>query len=172
MLRKATLMPQITSPALARSPRAASTVSVRMEPHSSSDRALGSLAGPSTACAFGVRFTNATTSPQSNIIVFRTGEQWRAGSSSTPQASAFSWRVTCLSHRSIPPCQRRAPWSDFPQYENGGPFLSRLCRSFVWSRLNALPDHVLDQVSHTATITPLVVVPAHEFEELLVQFDA
>jgi hypothetical protein len=38
--------------------------------------------------------------------------------------------------------------------------------------LNAFLDHEPDQVGDTAAITPLVVVPAHQFEKPLVQLDA
>ena len=38
--------------------------------------------------------------------------------------------------------------------------------------LDALLEHQLDEVADAATVTPFVVIPAHELEEVLVQFDA
>ncbi|TAK98868.1 MAG: hypothetical protein EPO07_11435, partial [Verrucomicrobia bacterium] len=60
------------------------------------ERALGSLAGSSITYAFGVRFTNDTAGTLSNITVSCLGEQWRSGSTTTPQTLAFSYQVSAL----------------------------------------------------------------------------
>ena len=59
----------------------------------STDRALGSVAsGTPGNFAYGVRFTNDTTSAQTNFIISYTGEQWRVANAST-QKLAFSYQV-------------------------------------------------------------------------------
>lgn len=78
--------------------------------HPVSDRALGSLAGTSTTYAFGVRFTNDTTTPISNITISCTGEQWRSGSTNTLQTLAFSWQVA---DAPITNSYSGANWSNF-----------------------------------------------------------
>lgn len=59
------------------------------------DRALGSIAsGTPGDLAYGVRFLNDTTLPQTNLTVSYTGEQWRDGGSGTPNTLAFSYRLS------------------------------------------------------------------------------
>jgi endonuclease/exonuclease/phosphatase family metal-dependent hydrolase len=58
-----------------------------------SDRALGSVAASSTAYAYGIRFTNDTTSAQTNITVSYTGEQWRNANLVT-NTLAFSYQIS------------------------------------------------------------------------------
>jgi endonuclease/exonuclease/phosphatase family metal-dependent hydrolase len=61
---------------------------------SSTERALGSLAsGTPGNFAYGVRFTNDTTSAQTNFIISYTGEQWRVASVNV-QTLAFSYRLS------------------------------------------------------------------------------
>jgi len=89
--------------------------------HGSSDRALGSLAGSSTTYAFGVRFTNDTTTPISNVTISCTGEQWRSGSASTLQTLAFSWRVA---DTPVTNSYSGADWSNFAALNFVSPNLS------------------------------------------------
>ncbi len=56
------------------------------------ERALGSLAGSSSANAFGLRFTNDTVFTVSNITVAFTGEQWRCANIIT-NTLTFSYQV-------------------------------------------------------------------------------
>ena len=87
-----------------------------------SDRALGSLASASTATIFfGVRFTNDTGATVSNITVSYTGEQWRSGSTNTPQALTFSWRVSATPITNL---WAAGNWSNFPALNFVSPNLS------------------------------------------------
>jgi hypothetical protein len=61
----------------------------------SAGRALGSVAsGTPGNFAYGVRFTNDTSSAQSNVTVSYTGEQWRNGGNTSAQKLAFSYLVS------------------------------------------------------------------------------
>jgi len=64
--------------------------------NSSADHALGSVGASSTTYAYGVRFTNDTAGTLTNITVSYTGEQWRSGSTATPQMLAFSYQVSSI----------------------------------------------------------------------------
>ena len=57
------------------------------------ERALGSLAGSSSANAFGLRFTNDTGMTVTNLIVSFTGEQWRCANTIT-NTLAFSYQAS------------------------------------------------------------------------------
>ena len=59
------------------------------------ERALGSVAGSSTAYAYGVRFTNDTALAVTNISISFTGEQWRnaSGAGAATNTLAFSFQV-------------------------------------------------------------------------------
>jgi endonuclease/exonuclease/phosphatase family metal-dependent hydrolase len=61
-----------------------------------SDRALGSVAGSSTAYAYGVRFTNDTALTVTNLAVSFTGEQWRSanGAGAVTNVLAFSYQIS------------------------------------------------------------------------------
>lgn len=62
--------------------------------HSTSERALGSIAsGSASLVAFGIRFTNDTSVVQTNVTISFTGEQWRSGGSGTAETLAFSYAV-------------------------------------------------------------------------------
>jgi endonuclease/exonuclease/phosphatase family metal-dependent hydrolase len=63
---------------------------------SSTERALGSLAGSSGIgdFAYGVRFTNDMVLPQTNFLVSYTGEQWRAANKTNTEQLAFSYRIS------------------------------------------------------------------------------
>ena len=62
------------------------------------DRALGSLAsGTPGDFAYGVRFVNDTATPQTNIFISYTGEQWRAAASTGTNTLAFSYRISSSS---------------------------------------------------------------------------
>lgn len=87
-----------------------------------SDRALGSLASGSTATiSYGVRFLNNTPVTVSNITISYVGEQWRSGSTNTPQALVFSWRV---SDTPITNFWAAGNWSNFPALNFVSPNLS------------------------------------------------
>ena len=60
-----------------------------------SDRALGSVAGSSTAYAYGVRFTNDTALTVTNILISFNGEQWRNanGAGAVTNTLAFSYQI-------------------------------------------------------------------------------
>lgn len=62
----------------------------------SSDRALGSLAGSTTAYAYGVRFTNDTGLAITNILVSFSAEQWRSanGAGAVTNVLAFSYQIS------------------------------------------------------------------------------
>ncbi|MCU0784534.1 MAG: endonuclease/exonuclease/phosphatase family protein [Verrucomicrobia bacterium] len=122
--------------------------------HPVSDRALGSLASVNaTPLAFGVRFTNDTPTPISNITVSCTGEQWRTGSTSTPQALAFSWRVA---DTPITNSYSGANWSNFPALNFVSPNLS--------ASTNALDGNAATngQVFSSIALTGVVVNPGQE----------
>ena len=57
------------------------------------ERALGSLAGSSSANAFGLRFTNDTGMSITNLIVSFTGEQWRCANTIT-NTLTFSYQAS------------------------------------------------------------------------------
>ncbi len=78
--------------------------------NANSDRALGSVAASSINYAYGVRFTNDTAFPQTNILVSYTGEEWRNGSLATTQALAFSFAI---SGSPITNAFSAATWSNF-----------------------------------------------------------
>jgi endonuclease/exonuclease/phosphatase family metal-dependent hydrolase len=63
--------------------------------NSTADRALGSVAGSSTAYASGVRFTNDTGLAVSNLTISFTGEQWRnaSGANGVTNTLAFSYQI-------------------------------------------------------------------------------
>ena len=89
--------------------------------HPAADRALGSLAGSAIPYAYGLRFTNDTALPRSNITVSFTGEQWRTGSTNSPQMLAFTWRVADI------PCTNAhsgGSWSNFPALDFVSPNLT------------------------------------------------
>ncbi|MBF2075794.1 MAG: ExeM/NucH family extracellular endonuclease [Synechococcales cyanobacterium C42_A2020_086] len=60
----------------------------------SAERALGSVASGSTGTIFyGARFINDTSAPVTTLTVRYTGEQWRNGGNTTPQALDFAYRI-------------------------------------------------------------------------------
>lgn len=59
----------------------------------SADRALGSIGASGFQYAYGLRLTNDTGQTQSNFSVSFSGEQWRSGSTLSPQTLAFSYQV-------------------------------------------------------------------------------
>ena len=63
--------------------------------NSTADRALGSVAGSSTAYAYGVRFTNDTGLTVTNILISYAGEQWRNanGAGAVTNTLAFSYQI-------------------------------------------------------------------------------
>ena len=63
--------------------------------NASSDKALGSLASSGNNYAYGLRFTNDTSSAQTNFTISCTGEQWRVASVNT-QKLAFAYQVGTL----------------------------------------------------------------------------
>lgn len=86
------------------------------------DRALGSLASGSTATIFfGVRFTNDTPNTITNITISCAGEQWRSGSTNTPQALTFAWRVSATPVTNL---WAAGNWSNFPALNFVSPNLS------------------------------------------------
>ena len=64
--------------------------------NSAADRALGSVAGSSTAYAYGVRFTNDTGLTVTNISLSVTGEQWRNANAAAAVANtlAFAFQIS------------------------------------------------------------------------------
>ena len=57
------------------------------------DRALGSISASSISYAYGLRFTNDTSQVQGEVTISYSGEQWRSGSTTNPQALIFSYQV-------------------------------------------------------------------------------
>ncbi len=87
----------------------------------SADRALGSLGASSTTYAFGVRFTNNTAAVVTNLLISYVGEQWRSGSTTTPQTLAFAYQV---SNVPITNTYSSTGWINFPALNFVTPNLS------------------------------------------------
>ena len=121
--------------------------------HGLSDRALGSLAGSSTTYAFGVRFVNDTVSAQSNITISCTGEQWRSGSSNTPQTLAFSWQVAATP---ITNTYSVGGWANFPALNVVSPNLSAITNALDG---NAATNRL---ILSSSVLTGVVVNPGQE----------
>ncbi len=79
--------------------------------NAATDHALGSLGASSTTYAYGVRFTNNTGTNLANLTVSYTGEQWRSGSTATPQTLAFSYQI---SSGAITNTYSTTGWTNFP----------------------------------------------------------
>ena len=91
--------------------------------NSSADRALGSLGASSTTYAYGVRFTNNTAAAVTNILISYTGEQWRSGSTNTPQILTFAYQI---SGAPITNTYSATGWTNFPALNFIAPNLSAL----------------------------------------------
>jgi endonuclease/exonuclease/phosphatase family metal-dependent hydrolase len=89
--------------------------------NSSADRALGSLGASSTTYAFGVRFTNNTAAVVTNLLISYVGEQWRSGSTTTPQTLAFAYQI---SSSPITNTYSASGWINFPALNFVTPNLS------------------------------------------------
>jgi endonuclease/exonuclease/phosphatase family metal-dependent hydrolase len=121
--------------------------------HPNSDRALGSLAsGSANPVAFGVRFVNDTAAAVSNLTISCAGEQWRSGSTATPQTLAFAWRVadTPLTNTFS------GTWSAFPALNFVSPNLA--------ATTNALDGNAAtnQQIFSGIVLTGVVVNPGQE----------
>ncbi len=89
--------------------------------NSSADRALGSLGASSTTYAYGVRFTNNTAATLTNLTVSYTGEQWRSGSTATPQTLTCAYQI---SSGPITNTYSATGWTNFPALNFVTPNLS------------------------------------------------
>jgi hypothetical protein len=89
------------------------------------DRALGSVAGSSTAYAHGVRFTNDTGLTATNVTISFTGEQWRNanGSAAVTNTLAFSYQVSIMPLTNADAANSQA-WTPFGGLDFNSPIVS------------------------------------------------
>jgi endonuclease/exonuclease/phosphatase family metal-dependent hydrolase len=89
------------------------------------DRALGSVAGSSTAYAYGVRFTNDTGLTATNVTISFTGEQWRNanGSAAVTNTLAFSYQVSIMPLTNADAANSQA-WTPFGGLDFNSPIVS------------------------------------------------